>query len=333
MASEAIPATMKQLQVLEGREFQISQVPVPTPGPGQALMRIEAVTTCPQWDLHLRHNEPMFVGHQFTYPFRPGQPGHEATGTVVAVGEGVTSLAVGDRVSAWKDAGHEVDGCYAQYVARPEALLIRVPAGLPPEATASVELAMCVGASFMRLRDMDVIQGRRFGVMGLGPAGLLATQMARAEGAAEVIGFDLSAARRAYAEKLGWCQAFDPRAENEGRFPGRPKGRPTLETIIDCVGAKASVEWALDHASDSVALFGVQREDYTFAVRHYLMRLIGYPGHSREAAEYVVAMIAEGKLDLASLVSRNMPLEAYAEGIDLLERQEAIKICFRPFAE
>jgi threonine dehydrogenase-like Zn-dependent dehydrogenase len=74
--------------------------------------------------------------------------------------------------------------------------VIRVPDGLPPEATAPVELAMCVGASFLMLKTMDAIRGRRFGVMGLGPAGLIALQMARAEGAREVVGFDLSPARR-----------------------------------------------------------------------------------------------------------------------------------------
>jgi threonine dehydrogenase-like Zn-dependent dehydrogenase len=331
MAAEAIPASMKQLQVLEGREFQVTTVPVPKPGPGEVLFRIEAVATCPQWDLHLRHNEPMFVGHKFHYPFMPGQPGHEATGTVEAIGEGVTTLSVGDRVSAWKDAGHAVEGCYAQYVVRPEALLIRVPANLPPEATASVELAMCVGATFLRLRSMGLVQGRKVGVMGLGPAGLIAAQLAHAEGAISVVAFDLSEQRRVYAASLGVAEPFDPRAENDGKFPARGKGRPSIDLIVDCVGAKASVEWAMDHAVESVALFGVQRETYDFQVRHYLMNLIGYPGHSREAAEYVVGLIAEGKLDLAPLNSRQLPLEQYAEGIDLLERQEAIKILFRPW--
>ena len=48
-------------------EFEIRSVPIPSPGHGQALLRVTAVTTCPQWDLHLRHNEPMFVGHRFVY--------------------------------------------------------------------------------------------------------------------------------------------------------------------------------------------------------------------------------------------------------------------------
>ena len=316
---------MKQLQVGAGRSFEILDVPIPTPGPGEALLKIEAVTTCPQWDLHLRHNEPMFAGHRFHYPYTPGQPGHEATGTVEAVGAGVTELAVGDRVSAWRDAGHNQPGCYAQYVVHKAESLIKVPVGLPAEALGPVELAMCVGASFLMLRQMELIAGRRFGVMGLGPAGLIALQMARAEGALEVIGFDLSEARREKGLALGLTEAWDSRVEAAAQLP-------LLDTSIDCVGAKITVEWLLDRTRENLALFGVQREDYTFAVRHYTKRLLGYPGHSRAAAEYAVGLIERGLLDLAPLVTHHLPLEEYDEAIDLLERQEAIKVCFWPWA-
>jgi len=322
---------MKILQIGPGREFSVLDVPVPEPGPGEVLMRVEAVTTCPQWDLHLRHNEPMFVGHRFHYPYTPGQPGHEATGEIVALGEGVTEVAVGERVSAWRDAGQHVPGCYAQYVLHKSENVIRVPAHLPWEATAPVELAMCVGATFLVLKDMNAVRRRRFGVMGLGPAGLVAAQMARAEGAAEVIGFDLSPARRRLALSLGVDAAYDSRDDLTPLFPARPAA-PALECAVDCVGTKTSVEFMMDRTADVVALFGVQREDYTFAVRHYTgLRLCGYPGHSRKAAEYAVGLIEKGLLNLTPLSTHHLPLERYAEGIDLLERQEAIKICFWPW--
>lgn len=56
---------MKILQIGSYPHSEILQLPVPQPGPGEVLLRVEAVTTCPQWDLHLRHNEPMFAGHRF----------------------------------------------------------------------------------------------------------------------------------------------------------------------------------------------------------------------------------------------------------------------------
>jgi threonine dehydrogenase-like Zn-dependent dehydrogenase len=326
---------MKLLQVIAPGESVVLDVPVPTPGLGEVLMRVDAVTTCPQWDLHLRHDEPMFVGHTFRYPYTPGQPGHEATGEIAAIGAGVTGVAVGDRVSAWRDPGHDRVGCYAQYVVLDAANVIAVPADLDAVATASLELAMCVGASFVMLRDMHAVQGRRFGVMGLGPAGLIATQMALAEGATEVVGFDFAPARRELALALGATAVFDPRDDLAARFPVRPHAT-TIDCAIDCVGAKASVEYIMDRTADVVALFGVQREPYTFDIRHYHgagggLRLCGYPGHSRAAAEYAVDLLERRLLDLQPLATHEMPLERYNEGILLLEQQAAIKICFRPW--
>src|SRR5579871_1622143 len=142
---------MKFLQVGAYPQFEICEGPTPLPGKGEVLLQVEGVTTCPQWDLHLRHNAPMFPGHHFSYPYTPGQPGHEATGAIAALGEGVTQLHIGQRVSAWRDPGHHRAGCYAQYVVLDAANVIPIPEHLPIQATASVELAMCVGATFLVL--------------------------------------------------------------------------------------------------------------------------------------------------------------------------------------
>jgi threonine dehydrogenase-like Zn-dependent dehydrogenase len=321
---------MKILQVTAPGEFELMDVPIPEPGPGQVLLKVEAVTTCPQWDLHLRHNEPMFVGHKFTYPYPPGQPGHEATGTIAALGEGVTEFEIGERVSAWRDPGHQKPGCYAQFVVMSAENVIRVPSHLPPEATAPVELAMCIGAQFLQLRRIDAIRGRRCTVMGLGPAGLIAIQMMKAEGAREVFGFDLSPKRRDLALRLGADAAFDSREELP-QFPLRPQA--AIDCALDCVGAKRTIEWLMDRTKETVALFGVQREAYAFEPRHYSLKLIGYPGHSRAAAEYAVGLLERAQLNLAPLVTHQLPFEDYGRGIDLLEQQQAIKVCFRPWLD
>jgi len=310
---------MKILQVTAPYRYEILEVPTPSPGAGEVLLRIAAVTTCPQWDLHLHHNEPMFVGHRFVYPYPPGQPGHEATGTIAAVGEGVEGLAPGDRVSAWRDSGA---GCYAQYALHKAENVIRVPDDLPDDALAPVELAMCMGAVFRMLREMGAARGRAVGVSGLGPAGLVALQMARAEGAEAVIGLDPLPDRREMALKLGADACFDPLAA---------PALPPLQTAVDCVGAWASVSYLLDRVEDVVALFGVQREDYIFSPRHFGLRLCGYQGHSRPSAEYAVELIRAGKLDLAPLVTHHLPLERYGEAVELLETRQAIKVCLLPW--
>jgi threonine dehydrogenase-like Zn-dependent dehydrogenase len=321
---------MKALQVTAPGKCEIIEVRKPEPGLGQVLMKVEAVATCPQWDLHLKHNEPMFIGHSFKYPYTLGQPGHEATGEIAEVGPGVSSVAVGDRVSAWKDQGHHIHGCYAQYVVLQEENVIEVPRDLPPEAVASVELAMCVGTVFLMLKEMNGLAERVIGVNGLGPAGMVAAQMAKAEGAKEVIGFDLLPDRRKNALKIGVDRAFDPL---DHPFAIRP-GKLEIETAIDCVGAKKSVEFLMDLTEDIVALFGVQREDYTYTPLHYNgLRLCGYKGHSRRSAEYAVDLISKGLLDLTPLISHNLPLEEYNRGIELLEKRQATKICFWPWRD
>jgi threonine dehydrogenase-like Zn-dependent dehydrogenase len=320
---------MKTLQVTAPTKFVIRDVPTPGPGPGEVLMRINAVTTCPQWDLHLRHNEPMFIGHRFHYPYALGQPGHEAVGVVEEVGADVEALSQGDRVSTWRDPSQDVPGCYAQYVVHRAENVIRVPDGPPDEALASVELAMCIATVFRTLEGMDAIRGRSFGVAGLGPAGLIAIQMAKAAGAETVIGFDLLPKRRELACRIGATTCYDPQGELP-EVPAWPE-RPRLQSSVDCVGAKASVEFLMDRTTDVVALFGVQRTDYVYGPRHNDLTLCGYKGHSRESAEYAVSLIREGKLNLAPLVTHRMPLMQYADGVDLLEAQKAIKVCFLPW--
>src|SRR5687767_8410107 len=101
------------------------------------------------------------------------------TGEVVALGPGVNEVAIGDRVAAWRDAGARRQGCYAQYVPCLAENLLKIPPNLAPEEIASLELAMCVQVSFNQLAKLAAVHGKRFGICGLGPAGLIALQMAR----------------------------------------------------------------------------------------------------------------------------------------------------------
>ena len=206
--------------------------------------------------------------------------------------------------------------------------VLAVPAGLEPEDVASLELAMCLGSVFLMLEEMGGIKGHSFAVSGLGPAGLVAVQMAQAAGAGSVIGFEINQERRELALLLGCEQAFAP---DQCPWPVRP-GPVELTTAVDCVGTAGSVEFLMDRTEKTVALFGVQREDYTYAPRHYnKLKLCGYQGHSKEAAIYALDLVARKKLDLQSLITHRLPLQDYDKGIELLARQEAVKVCFYPW--
>jgi threonine dehydrogenase-like Zn-dependent dehydrogenase len=325
-----LPATMKILQIEAPGRAVWKDTPLPVPGPGEVLVRVRAVATCPHWDLHIFDGRPMFPGMKLAYPYLPGAPGHEAAGEVVALGPGATKLPLGARVAAWRDTGKPRQGFYAQFNPFHEDDLLEMPAALDFAAMASLELAMCVEVSFQQLATLGGIAGRRIGLSGLGPAGLVAVQLARAHGAAEVIGIDPTPARRALAEKLGAHRTLAPDA---GAWPAsRTTG--ALDDAIDLTGVPASIEFLMDRTRRCVALFGVLREEVRFAARHLFgpgLILMGYGDHHRAAAESARRWIAGGQLRLAPLISDTLPFTRYAEAVERLRRQEAIKVLFDPW--
>jgi threonine dehydrogenase-like Zn-dependent dehydrogenase len=255
------------------------------------------------------------------------------TGVVEAVGESVTDFTPGDRVSAWRDQGHNRQGCYAQYVVHEQDSLLKVPPELDPPALAPLELAMCLSVSILDLKAMNAIEGRDYAVSGLGPAGLVALQLLKAEGATTVVGLDPNPSRCEYAVMVGADRAIDPTGEAGQAIPERPFAG-CFECAIDCVGYWDSVRYVMDHTREFVALFGVQREDYVFGAKQARgpgLKLCGYRGHYKEAAEYALAKIREGALDLSPLVTHKLPLEDYDHAVHLLKSQEAAKVCFLPW--
>ena len=321
---------MAVLQIMEPGKAEVVELPIPEPETGQALVKVSGVTTCPHWDMHIMAGEPMFPGGKLEYPHTPGQPGHEATGEVVSIGPETAGVKVGDRVSLWRDQGPTRPGFYAQYAVGDAANLIQVPEGLPESATAPIELAMCVHVSIDQLLSISKISGSRFGVGGLGPAGLIAIQMGKAYGAAEVVAFDPVPERRELALKLGADRALEPISD---AFPHDRFSEGALDVSIDCTGLPVSIEFLMDRTRDSVALFGVLREEVRFTMNHWrrALKLIGYAAHNRSAAERAVQLIRAEKLDLTPLTTVTLPFSRYAEGVDMLKEKKAIKILYDPW--
>lgn len=306
---------------------------MPEPGPDEALIRVLGVTTCPHWDIHMMNGEPMFAGQELTYPLLPGIPGHEAAGEVVATGAAVKRLKKGDRVVAWRDTGKPRPGFYAQFNTFSEDDLLVIPNRLKPAEVASLELAMCVEVSFQRLARVTELEGKRIGVCGLGPGGLVAVQLARAHGASSVVGLDPEESRREMATNLG---ADEVATGDEAAWPASRRDERALDLAVDCTGLAGAIEFLLDRTRDSVALFGVVRKDIHFAGRNMWgpgVNLISYGDHNKTAAETALAMIEAGSLRLRPLVSQVLPFTRYAEGIELLRKKEAIKIMFDPWSE
>ncbi|MBT7301015.1 MAG: zinc-binding dehydrogenase [Victivallales bacterium] len=320
---------MKQLQILEPGKVVWQEVPEPEAAPGEVLVKVAMVNTCPHWDMHLLGGIPMFAGGTINYPYTGGQPGHEAVGEVVALGEGVTDLAVGTRVACWKDAGHHRPGCYAQYVAMTREHVLPLPDSVTWEQACSLELAMCVQVSVEQLMRNDFLVGKRIGISGLGPAGLVALQLVKAQGAESVVGVDPVAERRDMALAAGADIVIEPTAEDWDKQVGG-----NVHATIDCTGFKVSIEFMLQRTTRAVCIFGVLRETVEFKAAYWGGRsLFGYEPHNVGAAQRALDLIAEGKLDLTDMITAKLPFTRYNEGIEMLKRKEATKICFLPWAE
>lgn len=208
---------MKAAVVRDFRQpLVIEHRPVPTPGHGEIVVRIEASGLC-HTDIHAAH------GDWPIKPTLPFVPGHEGVGIVTRVGAGVTRVKEGDRValpwlgyacgtcefcvSGWEtlcaqqvNTGYGMDGAYSEYAKAFAAYVGIVPAGLDPFdaaplACAGVTTYKAVKASGARSSDLVAV----FGVGGLGH---LAVQYAKIAGAT-VVAVDLTEDKLAMAKQLG----------------------------------------------------------------------------------------------------------------------------------
>lgn len=319
---------MKALQITAPNQYEIKDVPIPEPGARQVLLKVLAVTTCPHWDIHILGGIPMLPGMALEYPYTVGQPGHEACGDVAGIGSEVTEVRVGQRVCSWRDQGHHRPGCYAEYVIIDVENVIPVPESLPPEDCAPLELAMCASAHVLYAEKLNALAGKAVGVFGLGPAGLVFAQLAKAAGASKVVGFDPVTERRERALSMGADQVVNPLGDDGTAFPKRFENG-SLYCSFDCVGIPSAVHQAMQLTSNLVILFAVQREPYIFSPESWVgMALVGTQPHTREAAEYAAKRLREGSLTLGTLVTHKFKLEDYGQAVDLLRNQQAIKVAF-----
>jgi threonine dehydrogenase-like Zn-dependent dehydrogenase len=326
----AVPDRMHTLVIVAPHRAAWKEVDMPVPAADEVLIRILGVATCPQWDMHMMEGRPMFPGTPLGYPLLPGQPGHEAVGEVVSFGTDVRSFSPGMHVSAWRDPGNRRMGCYAQYAALRGEDLIEVKSSLQAEEIASLELAMCVQGSFDRLRQCGGIEGKKLAIGGLGPSGLVAVQLARAYGARTVIGLDPLLQRRRLATELGADEVWDP---GEYHWPGGRTHSDAFDSSLDTTGLPVSIEALMRSTRESVAIFGVLREEVRFGPEQWWggFALLGYGTHTRAAAGEAYGLILEGKLKLAPLISGRLPLTRYAEGVERLRKKEAVKVLFDPW--
>jgi alcohol dehydrogenase, propanol-preferring len=170
-----------------GAPLQVEELELPTPGYGEALVKLETSGVC-HTDLHAAH------GDWPVKPQPPFIPGHEGYGTVVALGEGVTDLKVGDN------GGYSVDGSFGSYMLVNAAYAARIPENADPLEVAPI---LCAGVTVYKgLKVTDTRPGQWVAISGIGGLGHIAVQYARAMGL-RVVAIDIDDSKLALAKRLG----------------------------------------------------------------------------------------------------------------------------------
>jgi propanol-preferring alcohol dehydrogenase len=210
-----------------GAPLQIRDVPVPTPGAGQVLVRIEASGIC-HTDIHAAR------GDWPVKPTAPFIPGHEGVGIVEALGDGVTAHEIGDRValpwlgyacgscrycvSGWEtlceaqqNTGYSIDGGYAEFAVADARFAISVPEGVDPMDAAPLT---CAGVTtYKAVKVSGARSGDLVSVVGIGGLGHLAVQYAVIAGAT-VVGVDVHPDKLDLAKQLGATYTVDAAKED-----------------------------------------------------------------------------------------------------------------------
>ena len=236
---------MKAIQILEtgGPEvLQLADLPIPHPGPGQVLIRVEATG--------VNFIEVYFRKGQYKASF-PLTPGSEASGTVEELGPGVQGFTAGELV-----ASVSVMGSYAEYALVPAAQLVKVPAGLTPEQAAAAML-QGMTAHYLAYSTFPLKAGDTALVhAGAGGVGLLLTQLAARIGARVIT----TVSTPAKAELSREAGASDVILYTEQDFEAEVKsltGGKGVDVVYDSVG-KTTFDKSLDclKPRGMLALFG-----------------------------------------------------------------------------
>jgi 2-desacetyl-2-hydroxyethyl bacteriochlorophyllide A dehydrogenase len=322
-------------------KVSVQDVPDPTPGGTDVVLEVAGVGICGT-DIHV------FEGHYAGTKY-PIIPGHEVSGTVVAVGADVAALAVGDRVVVdptlscwqceqcvngrynlclnWNSFGvTRTDGASAEYLVAPAGNAHRLPEGVDLFQATMVEPLSCA------IRAFD-LQPRRLGdhylVYGAGTMGLLLAQLAPRAGAASVTVVDPNEGRRVLAGEVGIERVVASAEELD---------RPTWDVVIDATGVVAAIEDGMRRVKPGGTFqqFGVAPAEATatylpISIVRDEITIVGSAA-SKFTFSRAVELFAIGAIASPPMFSHSFTLDDYEPAMEMFRRGEGRKLQIRPHA-
>jgi len=346
----APPRTMRALAKTRPEPgLELVQRPVPVPGPGEVLLKMEAASICGT-DYHLFSWDPW--AREILKP--PTILGHELAGRVVGTGDGVTRVREGDLVGVeshivdWTCAqcrrgdmhlchnlrviGAHVDGGFAEYVVIPQANAIESN-GLDPAVVALQEpMGNAVHAAFA-----EPIEGRTVLVTGCGPIGLCSVGIARAAGAALVIATDTEDYRLDLARTMGADLALNARdPATVERIMAATNG-DGVEVVLEMSGAQAALNQALAAITRGgrISLLGIFGEPVRVDLSDFViqkgLRIHGIYGRRiYDTWERTQALLRSGALDVTPIITHRFDLADWERGFELIASRHAGKVVLLP---
>jgi L-iditol 2-dehydrogenase len=339
-------------------DLRVVDKPVPTPGPGEVLVKVAMCGTCAT-DLKIQT-------HPFPKqpPFGEFTPGHEWTGTVAALGPTVDELAVGDRVAieahrgcgrcencvlgmytaclnygdlakGHRASGMTIDGGFAEYAVHHVSSLYRLPAGL------SWEDAVLVTTAGTGLYGLDAIGGYVAGqsvvVIGPGPVGLMAAQACKALGAEPVVLVGTRAGRLELGLRLGVDHVVNALDEDPVSRVRKVTGEHGADVVVEASGAAVAPQQTVEMVKrgGKILFLAFYPEPVTFDLSRAIrddVTLYTTRGEGAGAVKRALSLAAQGKIRGRDLVTHRLPLEQIQEGFRILREREGdpIKVVIIP---
>ncbi len=334
---------LQQVMTAPG-EIMFREVPVPEPKKGEVLIKIMKIGVCGS-DIHVYHGE-----HPFTkYPVTQG---HEVSGEIVKVGEGVEGFAPGQKVTIQpqvvcgkcypcrhgkynlceelKVMGFQTTGVASHYFTVDAAKVTLLPEDLSFDEGAMIEpLAVAVHA----VRQAGDVKGLKIAVLGAGPIGILVAQTAKGMGADSVMITDVSDIRLAKAKECGVDFCVNTKTKDFGEAMVENFGPDKADIIYDCAGNNITMGQAIKYARKGstiilVAVFAGEAKVDLAVLNDHELDLNTTMMYRNEDYIDAIRLVNEKKVVLAPLISKHFAFRDYLKAYQYIDanRESTMKV-------
>jgi len=316
---------MKAMMLVATDTFELQELAIPEPGPGQVLVRVEATAICNTTDMKVKQAADPTT----EWPNKPHPVllGHEVCGTVEALGTDVAGWREGDRISGWGIGG----GGFAEYcLLSPDSMAaVKVPPEMPAATASLLELAVGTArylyADEARKRLADAATAY---VVGLGPSGLFYLLECLNLGVKTVYASGRHAQRLEMAREFGATEVLDA-AEVDSAQVLAERG-VSVDVAVDTTGRDFSADLLKVTGTGGVIVpFGVgwPWSDHldVFSERDILVANGGVE-EARRAAAPMMEWIARGTMPIERTITHRIHLADLEAGFEMIKKREAVKV-------